>query len=370
MVLFVHESAMGVDCRDETNSMNGELPTAAIAPYIDALSSCIHSIHQTLDTIANVDVERFTNLPTLAVARTTYPVVSLIKIYSLLTAPDSRIGQVVDQESLKVEYYLDKVINHYRSAAVLDAGRVAAKFGNILMMLRNWFIKKKENGPELREIFGAETKSDTPSDRGVSLQLQTQHSILTQSKLTSHKNKTGNTSLNALSELAMGDPSRSASASSPPQTRVSKGNIYSPSTLSQEMPNNPTPGPGTPHGGSIMSNRSDPSPAPANTTWSTASFTPPIPGSHDPTLVGDRAMYQSFPHTDPSQVYATQSQIQHQNPYTEMSSMGMPMDQPMGMVPELQMEGAFDTENLFALGNIMDEGLFSFPFSFEGNFQL
>lgn len=174
MVLFVHESAMGVDCRDETNSMNGELPTAAIAPYIDALSSCIHSTHQTLDTIANVDVERFTNLPTLAVARTTYPVVSLIKIYSLLTSPDSRIGQVVDQESLKVEYYLDKVINHYRSAAVLDAGRVAAKFGNILMMLRNWFVKKKENGPELREIFGAETKSDTASDRGVSLQLPTQ----------------------------------------------------------------------------------------------------------------------------------------------------------------------------------------------------
>lgn len=166
--LFVHESAMSVDCRSNDISMSpshNDLPTSALAPLIDALSACIHSIHQSLDAILSVDVERLTCLPTVVIARTSYPVVSLIKIYSLLTASETRIGQVIDMQSLRVEYYLDRVIAHYRAAAALDSGRGPAKFGYIIMMLRNWFVKKKENGPALREIFGAEMRTDTPSDK-------------------------------------------------------------------------------------------------------------------------------------------------------------------------------------------------------------
>jgi hypothetical protein len=92
-------------------------------------------------------------------------VVSLIKIYSLLVASNTHIGKVIDMNSLKIEYYLDKVITHYRAAAAHDGGRAASKFGNIIMMLRNWFLKKRENGPALREIFGTEVQSDTPSDK-------------------------------------------------------------------------------------------------------------------------------------------------------------------------------------------------------------
>lgn len=166
--LFVHESAMSVDCRSGDGSKSpshNDLPNSALAPLVDALSACIHSIHQSLDAILSVDVERLTCLPTVVIARTSYPVVSLIKIYSLLTASETRIGQVIDMESLRVEYYLDKVIAHYRAAAALDGGRAPAKFGHVIMMLRNWFIKKKENGPALREIFGTEMRTDTPSDK-------------------------------------------------------------------------------------------------------------------------------------------------------------------------------------------------------------
>lgn len=158
---------MSVDCRSSDvrkSPTHDDLPTSAIAPLIDALSTCIHSIHQSLDTILSVSAERLMCLPTIALARTSYPVVSLIKIYSLLTASETRISQVIDMQSLKLEYYLDRIIAHYRAAAALDGGRVPAKFGNIIMMLRNWFVKKKENGPALREIFGTEMRTDTPSD--------------------------------------------------------------------------------------------------------------------------------------------------------------------------------------------------------------
>lgn len=162
--LFIHESAMSVDCKgsdDSKSPSHDGLPNSALAPLIDALTTCIDSIHQSLDAILSVDAERLTCLPTVALARTSYPVVSLIKIYSLLTASETRIGQVIDMQSLRLDYYLENVIAHYRAAAALDGGRAPAKFGNIMMMLRNWFVKRKENGPALREIFGTETRTDT-----------------------------------------------------------------------------------------------------------------------------------------------------------------------------------------------------------------
>ena len=166
--LYVHETAMSIDCKSNSivKSPSGEkLPTAAIAPLIDALTTCISSIHRAFDIIMNVDPDRLTCLPTVALARTSYPFVSLIKIYYLLTSPESRIGQVIDMESLKLEYYLDHVTNHYRNAASLDGGRAAAKFGNIITMLRTWFMKKKDNGPALREIFVAETNTEPTNSK-------------------------------------------------------------------------------------------------------------------------------------------------------------------------------------------------------------
>ncbi|KAJ5273800.1 hypothetical protein N7478_008925 [Penicillium angulare] len=363
--LFVHENAMGIDCRDSMlpyTPANEDLSGNTImAPLIDALTSCIKSIHQALDVISSVDVERFTCLPTLTVARTAYPIVSLIKIYSLLTAPESRIGQVIDMQSLKVEYYLDKVINHYRAAAALDAGRVATKFGNIIMMLRNWFVKKKENGPELREIFGTEMRSDTPGER---------KSV-----------KEGTNPLHVLSELAMEDPARRPSESNlSHRPHSGQGNIYrSPNPNYPDPTRNPAPrapsqdsGP-TKYGmaeqhrmGSMASTRSDPTSGPPASSWSSTSYSPQVPvsGVND-TNMGNRTYYPPFQSTTgASQAYGMSNVGTTQ--YPPMSNVGnMPLEQSMGMVPE----GPFDPDNLTALGNIMDEGLFSFPFAFDGNFQ-
>lgn len=49
-------------------------------------------------------------------------------------------------------------------------------------------------------------------------------------------------------------------------------------------------------------------------------------------------------------------------------STGM-LGQSMGMDARLGMEETFDPDNLFALGTMMDEGLFTFPLAFDGNFQ-
>lgn len=51
-----------------------------------------------------------------------------------------------------------------------------------------------------------------------------------------------------------------------------------------------------------------------------------------------------------------------------MSTTGIPLSQSMGTEPDVGTE-TFDPDNLFALGTMMDEGLFTFPFAFDGNFQ-
>ncbi|KAJ5681398.1 uncharacterized protein N7477_001338 [Penicillium maclennaniae] len=270
--LFVHESAMSIDCKDSVISNspeNGDLPASAMAPLIDALTTCIKSIHQSLDAILSVDPQRLICLPTVSLARTSYPVVSLIKIYSLLTASETRIGQVIDMQSLKLEWYLEKVINHYRAAAALDGGRAPAKFGNIIMMLRNWFVKKKENGPALREIFGTEMRSDTPSDKPTPQQTQL---------------KQGATPLDLLSEVATGNRSGRAQLNGsfthrPPS---GQGSFYSPATLNQNISNSTTPR-GTTYGQAEV----------PTTSWSTPSFTSSITGPTDPNI-GSHAYYQPF----------------------------------------------------------------------------
>jgi hypothetical protein len=55
-----------------------------------------------------------------------------------------------------------------------------------------------------------------------------------------------------------------------------------------------------------------------------------------------------------------------------MSSLGMNpglSEQSMGMLPELGTETSFDPSNFWALGSLMDEGLFNFPLSFDPNLE-
>lgn len=158
---------MNVDCSNSSLSSTTTFrdPHPATTTLIDALSTCIRSIHSSLDVITSINIDRFICLPTVALARTAYSVVSLIKMYSLLTSPDSRLGQLIDVQSLKVEFYLDKVTGHYRTAAAQDGARAAAKFGNILGMLRNWFLKKKDQALALKDALSSDRRVVTPFEK-------------------------------------------------------------------------------------------------------------------------------------------------------------------------------------------------------------
>ncbi|KAJ5757206.1 uncharacterized protein N7511_007388 [Penicillium nucicola] len=327
--IFIHESVMSLDYNTVNNSPQ-DLPSTSVAAVIDALTSTIRSIHQSLDIITSIDIDRLVSLPTSSIARTSYPVVGLIKIFSLYMSPDSRLGQILDVQSLKVDYYLDKVIAQYRAGAARDGGRVLAKFGNILVLLRNWFVKKRDQGDhgrELKELFSAAHQPSQPRQQMAP----------------------GMTPLHFLSEVAMGDPANR------PSTENSQRQVY-PTDQSPERMQTPSsnsyPDP------SLQAKRTTPP-----STW--PSYQPQVTlSATDPSLMS-RPYYQPYSQAEQPQSYPDIQTTVTQG-YPDMSVAGMQLAPPMGMA-EVGVDAGFG-DPFFTLNNMMDEGLFTFPLSFDGNF--
>ncbi|KAJ5355628.1 Transcription factor [Penicillium concentricum] len=353
--LFVHGSAMCVNFNSGNNSPpQDDLHRSSIAAVIDGLTTAIRCIHESMDVICAIESDRLICLPTTTLARTTFPVVSLIKIYSLFMSPDSRIGQILDVQSLKIDYYLDKVIAHYRTAAARDGGRAAAKFGNIMVLLRNWFIKKRDQGDHGRELKEAFANGQKPSDHR---QTHRNHDT---PNAASAKSRTqmapGMTPLHFLSEVAMGDPAHRANNSNPQCsiTEQSYSSNHSPSSTANPMT---TP---------VLSSFG---PEPPQTSWSSGASYPTTLSSSDSNQIEPRGYYQSYPSTELTHNYPDlpSSSTQAQG-YPDMSTVaGMQLAPPMGMAPEIAMDPN-SGESWITLGNMMDEGLFTFPF--DGNFGL
>lgn len=147
--LYIYENSMLMETGDDRKKED-----YTNAAYMHALSVCLTSIHQVLDTTCSVDIKDLISLPTVCLARVSFAAVSLIKLYSVVSFPGSQIGQVIDPSSLKVEYYLNKVIDHYAAAGELPGGRTPGKFSVVLAMLRSWFVKRKDHNRALRDAFG------------------------------------------------------------------------------------------------------------------------------------------------------------------------------------------------------------------------
>lgn len=81
---------------------------------------------------------------------------------------------------------------------------------------------------------------------------------------------------------------------------------------------------------------------------------PPPPGSL-PQAQAQRPFYPSY------------------NQYPDLNATNTPYDPNIagagaGLVPELGMQVGLEPENLFALGNMLDEGVFNLPFVVDGSF--
>jgi hypothetical protein len=112
---------------------------------MDALEACVHASHGILDTMLAYDSHVFRTLPMLIFfVRCCYAIVILIKMHVAINGPGSEVGKIMKAEDLRVEHYIDSLMNRFTGAPQGEF-RPYPKIIIILSVLRDWFHKHKEN---------------------------------------------------------------------------------------------------------------------------------------------------------------------------------------------------------------------------------
>lgn len=121
-------------------------PNPLSAAQISAISSCLTAVDGIFNTFLPMDVERVRCLPIFNFVRVVYGMVILVKMYFAASRPGSELGRVIDGANLRVDYYLDALVNKFRHIMTRDGHRPAGKFLLILVMLRSWFVNHESKG--------------------------------------------------------------------------------------------------------------------------------------------------------------------------------------------------------------------------------
>ncbi len=121
---------------------NDEEPDYITPAHIDSLTICLDSIHKAFDSFIEMPVSTLRSLPTFYFVRNSYAAVALIKLYNAVSAKGSKFGSVFKPKDLKVEYYLDAMVETMKRAAEGGQSRIVMKFIFILGALRNWQSKR------------------------------------------------------------------------------------------------------------------------------------------------------------------------------------------------------------------------------------
>ena len=175
--LYMHEVALHVDKTDDlrpphsTEGLGDPIPglsESLTTAHISALSSCLTAIDGIFEVFLSMDVRSIRCLPVFNFVRVAYATVVLIKMYFSAKSPDSDLGKVIDKDNMKVEEYLEKLLDKFRAVADVDKSRPAAKFMLVLAMLRGWFQKQGEiqGQGQTQGQDQAQKQTAQPSPRG------------------------------------------------------------------------------------------------------------------------------------------------------------------------------------------------------------
>lgn len=114
---------------------SAQIPTQ---PLAEALAEIIDSCHKLLDAFLAPDSSSLRGLPVFCYVRVSLAAFVLAKLTLSSLVPESRIGQLLDRSSLKVDYYLQRVVAHISDIVGKIERRVPAIFLALLFKLHKW----------------------------------------------------------------------------------------------------------------------------------------------------------------------------------------------------------------------------------------
>lgn len=146
----MHEIALNVDTPQDQHpdqhpgqpnpNQQMEAPPLPEA-QVTALASCLESIDEIFSTFLSIDVDTIRVLPVMHFVRVAYAIAILIKVYFAATSPGNPFATIVDKDNMKVEQYLDDLLEKFKEIAKEEKSRPGSKFLMVLFMLRNCFYR-------------------------------------------------------------------------------------------------------------------------------------------------------------------------------------------------------------------------------------
>ena len=126
--------------------MTDNYPTSSqelITPaQIDSLMICIDSIHQCLDAFFEMDTDSIRNLPNMFLVRSAYAAVALIKMDSVFKSRGTKFENVFSP-NLKIDYYLDTMIDVLAKASEDQKSIISFGFGFVFRRLKQWYTTRQ-----------------------------------------------------------------------------------------------------------------------------------------------------------------------------------------------------------------------------------
>lgn len=225
--LYVHEIAMhhshNIDdfrppfsVQEEENEEEEE-PDYITPAHIDSLTTCLHSIHQAFDAFIAMPISTLRSLPTLYFVRNSYAAVALMKIYTAISAEGSKFGSVFKPSDIKVEYYLDTMFDLMKQTAEGGQSRMAPRFTFLLGMLKSWQVRRAEGLVTRKDKAVVGMKNVNPgwekqTPPGQELKAASWNATAGNSSNTKANMKSQPSGLQMLSEVAMGNNNNSTSS--------------------------------------------------------------------------------------------------------------------------------------------------------------
>jgi hypothetical protein len=120
--------------------------------HIDSIIGIIASVHALLDIMIDMEINALRSVPTQAFVRMTYGIIMLTKLYSSSRSGESRIATILENEDLKLPYYLDALITRLADAVGPNECRVPYAFLGLLTRLKEWVVEHNGNSPNPHSV--------------------------------------------------------------------------------------------------------------------------------------------------------------------------------------------------------------------------
>jgi hypothetical protein len=166
-IIYLHEIAFYHDGNSEDFRPPFRLKAPSKTAYnlpdlqtarLDGIITSMIAAHSLIEVLLRLPPQNLCIIPTLMYIRASYAVFILLRIFVISTAPGSELGHVLDASSIKIPYYLNRLVSHMQMAASGGNCKLTTRFCSIFSRSRDWFRRQAlrtdgENGGGDADLF-------------------------------------------------------------------------------------------------------------------------------------------------------------------------------------------------------------------------